>query len=478
MKHSAHPTHTVTAEADRLPLSTKVGYGFGGMSYNIMANGIGNLAPFIFNILLGLNPALVGLAIALPRLYDAVSDPIMGTISDNFRSRWGRRKPFMLVGALGAGASFAAIWWMPTGWEPGSYFWWLLGMSIIFFTFVTLFCVPWTGLGFALTPDYNERTRLMAVNNFMMSACVLVLPWLFALTKLPVFEGDGLLGARAVGVGIGLMIAVLGVLSVLMTRERVVIPVAKKTAGGPGLWKQCAAALANPAFLKLSVTVLLMCMGIFSTSAITPYIGIYYIYGGDQAPAAVMGGAAGTVWGVSSMLMVVPVSMLATRIGKRHALLIFLGLSLIGAGAKWFCYTPDIPWLYVIPNFFFAVGFCALFTLVASMMADVCDYHEVRTGERNEATLGAVYAWVTKMGVTAAFAISGFLLNLTGFDQALGGEQPSQVILKMRLLDIAFPAAAILGAMALMWSYPITEARALAIRRRLERRRGGSQPLQ
>jgi len=471
MQKSAHHAHTVTAEADRIPLTTKAGYGFGGMSYNIMANGIGNLAPFIFNILLGLNPALVGLAIALPRLYDAVTDPVVGAISDNFRSRWGRRKPFMLVGAIGAGVTFAAIWWAPTGWDSGSYFWWLLGMSLIFFTFVTLFSVPWTGLGFALTPDYNERTRLMAVNNFMMSAAVLLLPWLFALTKLPVFEGDGLLGARAVGVGTGVIIAVLGVLSILMTRERVVPPVAKNSSAGPGVWKQFTAALGNPAFLKLSVTVLLMCMGVFSVSSLTPYIGIYYIYGGDQAPAAVLGGIAGTVWGVSSMLMVGPVSMLATRIGKRRALLIFLGLSLLGAAAKWFCYTPDIPWLFVIPNFFFALGFCALFTLVASMMADVCDYHELRTGKRNEATLGAVYGWVMKMGVTAAFAISGFLLNLTGFDQALGGDQPPQVILTMRLLDIALPAVAILGAIAVVWSYPITERRALAIRRRIEHRR-------
>jgi GPH family glycoside/pentoside/hexuronide:cation symporter len=476
MQHSAHHTHTITADADRLPLRTKAGYGFGGMSYNIMANGIGNLAPFIFNILLGLNPALVGLAIALPRLYDAVTDPVMGAISDNFRSRWGRRKPFMLVGAIGAGAAFAAIWWAPSGWESGSYFWWLLGMSLIFFTFVTMFSVPWTGLGFALTPDYNERTRLMAVNSFMMSGAVLFLPWLFALTKLPVFEGDGLRGARAVGVGIGLLIAVLGVSSVLLTRERVVLPVAKKSSDGPGVWKQFTAALGNPPFLKLSLAVLLMCMGVFSVSSITPYIGIYYICGGEQEPGAVLGGMAGTVWGVSSMLMVVPVSMLATRIGKRHALVIFLALSLLGAGAKWFCYTPDIPWLFVVPHFFFALGFCALFTLVASMMADVCDYHELRTGTRNEATLGAVYGWVMKMGVAAAFAISGFLLNLTGFDQALGGEQPAQVILKMRLLDIAFPAVATIAAMAIVWSYPITERRALAIRRRIERRRLSAEP--
>jgi GPH family glycoside/pentoside/hexuronide:cation symporter len=471
-----HP-HAVTAAADRLPLATKVGYGFGGMSYNIMANGVGNLAPFIFNILLGVNPALVGLAIALPRLYDAVTDPVMGAISDNFRSRWGRRKPFMLAGGLGAGAAFAAIWWVPTGWAPENYFWWLLGLSLVFYTFVTLFSVPWTGLGFSLTPDYNERTRLMAVNNFMMSVSVLLLPWLFALTKLPVFRGDGLLGARAVGVGSGLLIAGLAVLAVVTTRETVV-HAPPRTAGAPGLWKQFTTAVGNAAFLKLSAAVLLMCMGIFSVSAISPYIAIYYIYGGAQEPASVLMGAAGTAWAVAAMILVGPVSMVATRIGKRHALVLFLLLSLAGSVAKWFCYTPDAPWLYVIPNIFYGLGFCALFTLVSSMMADVCDYHELRTGSRNEATLGAVYSWVMKMGVTAAFAVSGFLLNLTGFDAASTTGQSARTILQMRLIDLALPGVAIMGAILLVWSYPITERRALAIRRRLERRRGVIEPMQ
>lgn len=470
MDHASH--HHPTAAADRLPLQTKLGYGFGGMSYNMMANSIGHLAPFVFNIALGLNPALLGLAIALPRLYDAVTDPVMGAVSDNFKSRWGRRKPFMLAGGIGAGIAFALLWMVPAGWMPISYFWWLLGGSLVFYTFVTVFCVPWTGMGFSLTPDYHERTRLMAVNNFMIAATILTFPWLFALTKLPVFE-DGLQGARAVGWGVGVLIILFALLSVWLTGERKQrVEVAADGVEKPGLWAQFRAAASNRAFLILSGSVLMMCIGIFSISTITPYIAIYYIHAGEQAPASVLIGLGGTAWGIASLLFVFPVSKVAQWIGKRRALLCFLGIALTGNLIKWFCYNPAIPWLYVLPPVFIAMGFCALWTLTASMMADVSDYHEFRTGVRNDATLGAVYSWVMKLGVAAAFAISGFILNITGFDQAHGSNQSPAAIFNMRLTDMLVPAIAIAVAMWLVWIFPLRESTSMGIRRRLERRRG------
>jgi GPH family glycoside/pentoside/hexuronide:cation symporter len=106
------------------------------------------------------------------------------------------------------------------------------------------------------------------------------------------------------------------------------------------------------------------------------------------------------------------------------------------------------------------------------MLADVCDLHELQTGNRNEGALNAMYGWVMKVGSTIAFALSGVLLNLTGFDQALGGNQSAATILSMRLLDIGVPAIAVLAAILLAWIYPISEDRAYQIRAELEERRG------
>jgi len=122
----------------------------------------------------------------------------------------------------------------------------------------------------------------------------------------------------------------------------------------------------------------------------------------------------------------------ATRIGKRHTLTLALGAALAGNLIKWFCYTPAQPLLFLLPPLFVAFGFSALWTLTASMLADVCDLHELNTGNRNEGALNAMYAWVLKAGTTLAFALSGLLLNLTGFDQALGAGQSAGTILSMR----------------------------------------------
>ena len=458
-----------TPRADRIPLVGKLGYASGGMAYNLMINDIGNLAMFVLNIGLGVNPALVGLGLSLPRFYDAIADLAMGHISDNFRSRFGRRKPFMFVGGIGAGLAFAAIWFMPRGWSENAYFAYFLGSSLVFYTFLTLFGVPWSALGFSMTADYNERTRLMGFNTFFSSGILLLLPWLYALTKLPVFP-DALTGARVVGSFVGGLIILLSLLSTFLCPERVIQE--QMSAEKESLKAQLLGALSNRPFMILSAMVFAMCIGIFTISGISPYIAIYYIYGGSETAASVLIGLGGSAWQISSILFIPLVTVCATRFSKKRALIIFLGGALLGNLIKWVCYTPAFPLLSLLPSVFVAMGFCALWVLVSSMIADACDLEELRSGARNEGTLGAVYSWVMKLGGTLAFASSGLLLNATGFKQALGANQSPQTILHMRMMDVGIPAVAVLCAIVLAAIYPLTEQRSREIRQTLEEKRG------
>jgi len=466
---TAPSPHEKTPAADRIPFVGKLGYAFGGMAYNLMINGIGNLAMFVLNIGLGVNPVLVGLGLSLPRFYDAIADLAMGHISDNFRSRFGRRKPFMLVGGIGAGLAFAAIWFMPRGWSENAYFAYFLGSSLVFYTFLTLFGVPWSALGFSMTADYNERTRLMGFSTFLSSGILLLMPWLYAMTKLPIFP-DSLTGARVVGTFVGGLIIVLSLLSTFLCPEKVLQE--QMAAEKESLKGQLLGVFSNRPFMILSAMVFTMCLGIFTISSITPYIMIYYVYGGNETAASVLIGMGGTAWQIASILFIPLVTLCATRFSKKYALIIFLGGALFGSLVKWVCYSPSHPLLSLIPSIFVAMGFCALWVLVSSMIADTCDFEELRSGARNEGILGAVYSWIMKLGGTLAFASSGLLLNLTGFQQALGGNQSAQTILNMRLLDIAIPALAIVCSILLAAIYPLTEHRSREIRRTLEERRG------
>ena len=466
---SSSAKHHQTNPEDRLPIRDKAGYSSGGMAYTLMGNAIGNLGNVVLNIGMGMNPFLVGLLLALPRAVDALLDPLIGTWSDNFRSRWGRRKPFMVAGALGAGIFFIVLWWIPAGGSEMGKFWYFLFFSTVFYLFMSLFAVPWGAIGLSMTADYHERTRLMATYAFTSAAAAILLSWLYALIKLPCFP-DTITGTRWISAGLAGLMTGLALLSVWLCREKQTAGQAKQAT--EAAWPQIQSVLGNRAFLILGGAVFFMCLGIFSISSLPTYLAIYFIHGGNESAASILSGWGGTVWQVGSLFFIPLISLVATRIGKRHTLVLALVAALTGNLIKWFCYTPAQPLLFLLPPLLIAFGFSALWTLTASMLADVCDLHELNTGKRNEGVLNAMYAWVMKVGSTLAFALSGILLNLTGFNQALGSSQSPATILSMRLIDIGVPAVAVLAAIGLTCLYPISEDRAYQIREELERRRG------
>jgi len=145
---------------------------------------------------------------------------------------------------------------------------------------------------------------------------------------------------------------------------------------------------------------------------------------------------------------------------------------MVGYCLKWVCYSPDVPWLLLVPAPLMAFGLGGLFTLMPSMIADVVDADELETGERREGMYGSIFWWVVKLGMAAAIAGGGILLNWTGFDVALGANQGAQSITLMRLLDAFVPATASAIAIWTIATFSMTEEKAHEVRVELERRRG------
>jgi glycoside/pentoside/hexuronide:cation symporter, GPH family len=147
---------------------------------------------------------------------------------------------------------------------------------------------------------------------------------------------------------------------------------------------------------------------------------------------------------------------------------------MLGYALKWVCYDPAMPWLLLVPAPLLAFGLGGLFTLIPSMIADVVDLDELETFERREGLYGAVFWWVVKLGMAAALAASGVLLNATGFDVALEGDQSERTVFLMRVFDCAVPFVASGLAIWAIAAFPITEQRAHEIRGALEARRGAA----
>ncbi len=480
--------HYETAPQDRIPLPQKMIYGTGAFVNNALADAIGRML-IVLNLGLGINPALVGLLAALPRIVDAFTDPLMGYISDHTRSRWGRRRPYIFGGAIFVGVVYMLLWQLPEGMSENYYFWYFLLGSLVFYLGYTVFATPWVALGYELTPDYHERTRLMAVQSFMGQLAYLVSPWFLWIMQHEGFADDLVSGAARLAIIVGGTAIAIGVLPAIFLRERYVDIAVKELPSEPKENTQSGADLKRVVleffsgfaitlrftpFLKLCVATFLVFNGFIMVAAFQSYVIIYYVFAGDQALGAEYTGWAGSVQTASAFCVIFFISWLSTRIGKRRAFFVSTGVSMVGYALKWVCYTPEHPWMLLLPAPLMAFGLGGLFTLMGSMIADVCDLDELETHERREGMFGSIYWWIVKLGMAAALAIGGVLLNATGFNVELGPAQSADTLFLMRLFDVSIP---VLGSAIAIWmiaTYPITEQRAHEVREALEQRRGAA----
>lgn len=468
--------HYSTAPQDRISLYQKLAYGSGSLVNNLLGAAIGMMA-IVLNLGLGMNPALVGALMSLPRLTDALTDPLMGYISDNTRSRWGRRRPYIFFGAIFSGVLFAALWQLPEGHTETFYFWFFLIGSILFYLAYTMFATPWVALGYELTPDYHERTRVLGITNALGQMVWIALPWFYAFMENDRFFPTAVDGAKSLAIMIGVFVILVGVLPALLTKERLAetVPNSVEVSFGAhigGFFKGLLQTVKSKAFVLLCAATFLVFNGYQLVASFTSYVLIYYVYEGDKDLGANLMGVFGTVMAVSTFSVILLVTWVATRIGKKNTFFLSVGVSLFGYGLKWFCYSPEHPYLILVCAPFVAFGLGCLFTLMGSMIADVCDVDELETGQRREGMFGSIFWWVVKLGMAFVLLLSGFALNATGFDVALDGNQAERTLFLMRVFDVGVPFVTSALAIWMVYLYPITEEKAHSVRAELEARRG------
>lgn len=485
---NAVETH-LSASQDRISIPVRLAYGLGALVNNLLGAAIGVMA-IILNLGLGMNPAVVGTLMALPRLTDALTDPIMGYISDHTRSRWGRRRPYIFVGAITSGLFFAALWQLPAGHSESFYFWYFLVGSIIFYLAYTVYATPWVALGYELTPDYNERTRLMGVSNFMGQFAWVAAPWFYVIMENDRWFDTPVEGAKTLAILVGVFVALAGLVPAIICRERmqkIAVPHEEARSGETresglqalgrnflSFFQGFAITIKFAPFQKLCVATFLVFNGFMLVSAFSSYVIIYYVYSGDKDLGGKLMGWNGTASAIATFCVIPLVTWISTRIGKRRAFFLATGVSIFGYGLKFFCYSQANPMLLLVATPFIAFGLGGLFTLMGSMVADVCDLDELHTGHRREGMFGSIFWWVVKLGMALALGLSGFLLNFTGFDVALGGAQPERTLLLMRIFDVGVPMVTSAIAIWALANYPITEETARSVRAQLEARRGAA----
>ncbi len=433
MKEQEKNMHLATKPEDRIPFSLLAAYGSGGIIPIALFNIAGMLIGLMGNISLGLSAFWLGVIMIIPRLWDALSDPIIGHLSDNTRTRWGRRRPFLLIGGLSVAVTFVIMWWIPKGdmvrvWFPSeSGFQWfqlsyILFTLLLFFTACNVFEIPHGALGMEMTTDYHARTRLFSAKSFVGNLFAMSTPWLFVLANMEVFKGPGgnaADGMRYVSLLIAVILIPLSFWWFFKLHEPGFVKVAKQQK--TPFWEDMKHAATNKNFIMLTLTIFTLAMGFNFVQLLgSYYIAFYYVCGGDIVAGSSLSAINGTIWAITGVLAVFPLNWISPKLGKRNTLTISILLMCLAQLSKIVCYNPTYPYLLIIPTILLSIGMLFLFTLGPSMVGDICDEDELKTGRRSEGSFYAIFWWFIKLGTAFASLVGGALIVFTMFDQVQG----------------------------------------------------------
>jgi GPH family glycoside/pentoside/hexuronide:cation symporter len=446
-----------------LPLRNKIAYGVGGFAGPLMVD-INSWLLLYYNTILKVNAALVGWALFFPRLYDAVTDPLMGQISDNFRSRWGRRRPFILFGGPLCCLVFFLMWAAPTGLSETGTFIYLVVFYILFQTMVTVTMVPYAALGAELSTDYDERTRIFAWRSWFENIGAVIIIPIYQVTHSSLFDTprEGFI-TYAGGLAIIALVAFMWVF--LGTREEVQIQAQPRMKVLPAIRET----FANQPFLLVAFGMLAMNVSFFFLGSFYNYLTIFYVFGGDKPAAGLLLTVNGLL-GMAVEIAGVPLcAWLGLKFGKRRALLICLTMLTISPLLTWFLYNPTYPYLQLLMAIFFAPAVPGIALLPRAMIADVIDLDELRTGRRREGMYLAIYEFMRKLSASLLTLVVSYILIWVGFNENIDVQAP-ETLTKLRLIFALLPCFMAIVATVLIYRYPLSEERVRETRAILEAR--------
>ncbi len=468
----------VEQPSNRIPMFQKVAYGVGMLGNQMFPAALGVFMVVLVQGL-GFPGWMWGILFFLPRLSDALTDPVMGFVSDNTNSRWGRRRPYILIGAIIAGLSYVFMWQLyPENGQQYNFIYFLL-LAFVFYLGLTIFATPYVAMGYEMSDDFHERTRLMAVAQWIGQLAWVIVPWFWVVIYNDQLFEDAPAGARTLAVYVGLGCMAIAIVPAIFCKTRPVDPSKLEDLSLRNI-KRNVASLARgfgqtlrlKPFRQICIATFFVFNAFNTVAGLSWFIIVHYMHGGDAGPegAGTWPSWFGTMSAVTTCVLVIPiVAWMAQRFGKRRAFLISQSISLVGYVLFWWCFRPGEPYFMFIPLPFFAFGIGGLFTIMMSMTADICDLDELNTGARREGVFGAVYWWMVKFGFAIAGLGGGLILDAVGF-----GDEAREVNLTgLRLAYIAVPVVGTLIAIIVMSTYGVDEARAREVRRQLDERKGG-----
>jgi GPH family glycoside/pentoside/hexuronide:cation symporter len=447
-------------------------YGLGGQMDPILTGvAMGSLLLPIFNLGFGLSPTTIGIVLMGFRFWDALIDPLMGNISDNTRTRWGRRRPYIVCGAFSVAILLPFLWRVdPSLGEFGKALH-LLIFGLLIYTAYTVWAMPYQSLGMELTRNYDERTRLSAWSSAIGIPIGLIGAWNFAFISGPWFAGadgkpDLVNGVQTASLIHAALILCIGMLPGLFIKEHNYKLETSRQAKEP-FWSSMKTTLRTGPLWTLAGVVFFNLLGLASIGALGQYINIYFVNKGAIGDASMIEGWKATAMTLTSLASIPFWTWFCERTDKKFALRLVLIGTFVGHGLNYFCLRPDMPYLQIIPAVFYSAISSSIWLITPSMRMDVSDYDELKTGRRREGSLSSVFSWAVKMAGTLSVGLGGLVLDLTGFVSA-NTEQTPETLQRMFWTYLLLPAAFWSVSLFCLSRFRLDRSAMKAIRRRLE----------
>jgi glycoside/pentoside/hexuronide:cation symporter, GPH family len=475
-------------QTERVPRLTKIIYGTGDWglaAFNTLRQIF--YAIFLTDVV-GLDPRLASFAAFVGVLWDAINDPLVGVISDKLRTRWGRRRPFLLIFAIPYGLAFLILWWAPP-WKNQVLL--MLHMMIAYAlsdTFQTLVIVPFHAMTPEMTTDYDERTSLATYRmffNFLASLAGGVLA--------PMIVKATLAGGGTQQQGYLLASLIFGASSVIpylliffFVKEKP-LPQEGTAANGSASAQSHMASLRdtlhkaweNVPFRYATVLYMLNWVTFDLVSAVLPFFLVYWVARGDllmEMPGLGLP-IESAVLGVM-VLVAVPAlplwSWAAQRLGKRIAYMIAIAAWALLLGSLIFL-PPMALGLSMLMAILMGFSYSAAHMLPDAIFPDVVDWDELRTGERHEGIYYGAKNFIRKLTTAFAIFLTLQVLGWLGYqrppDQAVYFMQPDAVVLGIRILAGPVSALLLCALLGVTWYYPLDRERYQRVQRLLAHRR-------
>lgn len=448
-----HVSATIKASAteDRLPTGLCIGFGIGSLGIAILLNTVTTFFPALMTTVLGQSAGLAGLLMTVSKLYDAVADIVIGMASDRTRSKWGRRRPFLLVGAIVSGFSFLLIF-MPPKLDDAALIWWMGAALVVYSTGYSLFAVPYVAMAGEMTDGYHERTRLFSFRAFFITFGQIVSS--AGTAAIIGWAGGGSLGYAVMGGVSGAILTATMLACFVGTRNARFVdaqPASKVTRR-----EAARALLTNRPF------VLLMAIKIAQFMAIAVINTTKLLFLLNVAKVGYVGLIHLTLVQNVISALAVPLWVRVARVtGKRNAYIAATACLAVVYGSWFFTgpglTLPEIWWRGALNG----VAAAGTTLLSIAMLPDIMEYDRLRTGLRREGIFSGIYTIVEKLGFALGAGITGAVLSFSGYLATTGGtliQQPASAIAGLYAGASWIPALLILVSMGLMLFYKLDEA--------------------